>query len=111
MVFFGAQFDTATLYDWGIVNKVFGGDGFFGAAMAFAEMVENPQIKHNNMILEYEHPTVGKVRTTGFPVSFSDTSMHIYHPSPFLNEHAGEILKQYCNYNDFQVNEFLKWIV
>lgn len=36
MLFFGAQFDASTLYDWGIVNRVLNADGFFGEAMEFA---------------------------------------------------------------------------
>ncbi|TRX60053.1 CoA transferase [Fulvivirga sp. M361] len=73
----------------------------------FEEMVEDPQIKHNNMILEYEHPTIGPVKTTGFPVSFSDTPQRISRPAPLLNEHAAEILKEFCNYDDQQVEHFL----
>lgn len=32
----------------------------------FDDMVEEPQIQHNEMIIEIEHPTIGKVKTTGF---------------------------------------------
>ncbi|MDN5217291.1 CoA transferase [Fulvivirgaceae bacterium BMA12] len=73
----------------------------------FTEMVEDPQVKHNNMILEYDHPTIGMVKTTGFPVSFSDTPQQIYRPAPLLNEHAGEILKTFCQYDDRQIDRFL----
>lgn len=73
----------------------------------FKEMVEDPQIKHNNMIMEYKHPTIGKIKTTGFPVSFSDTSQQISRPAPLLNEHAVEILKEFCKFDDHQINNFL----
>ncbi|WP_339740704.1 enoyl-CoA hydratase/isomerase family protein [uncultured Sunxiuqinia sp.] len=36
MLFLGAQFDAATMYSWGIVNRVFIGDDFFAQAMDFA---------------------------------------------------------------------------
>ncbi len=74
----------------------------------FTEMVEDPQVKHNNMILEYDHPTIGMVKTTGFPVSFSDTPQQIYRPAPLLNQHAGEILKEFCRYDDQQIDHFVK---
>ncbi|APY11575.1 hypothetical protein BWZ22_10130 [Seonamhaeicola sp. S2-3] len=73
----------------------------------FKEMVTDPQIKHNEMILEYNHPKVGKVKTTGFPVKFSDTPQNIDRPAPLLNQHAEEILKQYCGYSDKEVQSFL----
>ncbi|MCG8310114.1 MAG: CoA transferase [Cytophagales bacterium] len=75
---------------------------------SFDEMVEDPQIKHNEMIIGYRHPVVGNVKTTGFPVSFSETPQQIYKPSPLLNEHAEDILKEYCNYSEEEVKMFLK---
>jgi crotonobetainyl-CoA:carnitine CoA-transferase CaiB-like acyl-CoA transferase len=62
-------------------------------------MVKDPQIKHNEMILEYNHPKVGKVKTTGFPVKFSDTTQHIYRPAPMLNQHKEEIIKEFTDIN------------
>jgi crotonobetainyl-CoA:carnitine CoA-transferase CaiB-like acyl-CoA transferase len=58
--------------------------------------------------LEYEHPTVGNVKTTGFPVSFSETPQKIYKPAPLLNQHASEILKEYCNYTEEEIQIFQK---
>ena len=60
------------------------------------------------MIIGYRHPVVGNVKTTGFPVSFSETPQQIYKPSPLLNEHAEDILKEYCNYSEEEVKMFLK---
>tara|TARA_R110000868_G_scaffold76774_5_gene220543 strand:+ start:41420 stop:42592 length:1173 start_codon:yes stop_codon:yes gene_type:complete len=67
---------------------------------SFDEMVDDPQIKHNEMIIEIEHPTIGKVKTTGFPVWFSDTPQKIYKSAPLLNEHADEILREFCDFNE-----------
>ncbi|MEH6680354.1 MAG: CoA transferase [Sediminicola sp.] len=63
----------------------------------FDGMVKDPQIEHNGMIMSYEHPTLGEVRTTGFPVSFSETPQRIYRPAPLLNEHRQEIINEFCN--------------
>ncbi|MEQ8422396.1 MAG: CoA transferase [Arenibacter algicola] len=67
---------------------------------SFDEMVNDPQIKYNEMIIEIEHPTIGKVKTTGFPVWFSDTPQKIYKSAPLLNEHAEEILREFCDFNE-----------
>jgi len=59
---------------------------------SFDEMVEDPQIKHNEMIIEVDHPKIGKLKTTGFPTSFSETPQKIYSHAPLLNEHEEDIL-------------------
>lgn len=102
---FNAVFKTKTTDEW--LSLLLEEDVWCSQVNSFAEMVEDPQIKHNKMILEYEHPTVGKVKTTGFPVYFSETPQKIYKPAPLLNQHASEILKEYCNYSDEQVNNYL----
>ncbi|GAB3656502.1 CoA transferase [Echinicola sediminis] len=74
----------------------------------FDEMVNDPQIKHNEMIIEIDHPTIGKVKTTGFPVQFSNTPQKIYSPAPLLNQHAEEILNEICGYSKNELEEFFK---
>lgn len=102
---FEEVFRQKTTSEW--LDTLLANDIWCSQVNTFEEMVEDPQIKHNNMILEYEHPTVGTVKTTGFPVSFSDTPQRISRPAPLLNEHAAEILKEFCEYDDQQVNDFL----
>ena len=69
----------------------------------FDEMVLDPQVAENEMILTYNHPSVGPVRTTGFPVKFSGTPQGIFKPPPMLGEHSKEILKDLCKYTDLQI--------
>lgn len=61
---------------------------------SFKEMVADPQVLHNRMIIDCKHPTVGNVRTTGFPVNFSATPLSIYRPCPLLGEHTEEIINE-----------------
>lgn len=101
---FNAVFKTKTTSSW--LELLLADDVWCSQVNSFDEMVEDPQIKHNNMILEYEHPTVGKVKTTGFPVKFSDTPQKIEKPAPLLNEHAAEILKEFCGYPEEKIQKF-----
>lgn len=103
---FNAVFKTKTTNEW--LELLLADDVWCSQVNSFDEMVEDPQIKHNNMIVEYEHPTVGKVKTAGFPVKFSDTPQKIEKPAPLLNEHAAEILKEYCGYTEEEISNFLK---
>lgn len=102
---FDIVFQTKTTDEW--LELLLADDVWCSQVNSFDEMVEDPQIKHNQMIVEYEHPTVGKVKTTGFPVSFSDTPQKIEKPAPLLNEHAAEILRDICDYSDKEISEFL----
>lgn len=57
-------------------------------------MVNDPQIIHNQMIIDFEHPDAGTVKTTGFPVQFSETPCKIYSAPPLLGQHTDEILDE-----------------
>tara|TARA_B100001057_G_scaffold500264_1_gene614376 strand:- start:984 stop:2195 length:1212 start_codon:yes stop_codon:yes gene_type:complete len=72
----------------------------------FDEMVKDKQIKHNEMIIEIDHPVVGRIKTTGFPVWFSETPQKIYNPAPLLNGNAKEIMKEICKYGDDIIDTF-----
>ena len=72
----------------------------------FDEMVNDPQVAHNQMIIKYDHPTVGEVKTTGFSNSFSDTPQQIFRPAPLLNQHCDEILSEFCGYDEKQIAQY-----
>jgi crotonobetainyl-CoA:carnitine CoA-transferase CaiB-like acyl-CoA transferase len=56
---------------------------------AFAE----PPVKEREMIVEYDHPQVGKVRLPGNPIKMSDMARTISRPAPMLDEHTDAVLK------------------
>ncbi|SMG41105.1 CaiB/BaiF CoA transferase family protein [Arenibacter troitsensis] len=95
---FDAVFQTKSTEEW--LALLLEHDIWCSQVNSFDEMVDDPQIKHNEMIIEIEHPTIGKVKTTGFPVWFSDTPQKIYKSAPLLNEHADEILREFCDFSE-----------
>ena len=102
---FDKIFRTKTTEDW--LTMLLKDDIWCSQVNSFDNMVKDPQIEHNEMILEYDHRTIGKIKTTGFPVNFSDTPQQIYRGSPLLNEHAEEILKEFCDYDQEMLNKFI----
>jgi crotonobetainyl-CoA:carnitine CoA-transferase CaiB-like acyl-CoA transferase len=56
---------------------------------AFSE----PPVKEREMIVEYDHPEVGKVRLPGNPIKMSDMPGTISRPAPMLGEHTDAVLK------------------
>ena len=56
---------------------------------AFAE----PPVNEREMIVEYDHPQVGKVRLPGNPIKMSGVSGTISKPAPMLGEHTDAVLQ------------------
>ncbi len=69
-------------------------DIWAGPVYGYAELVDDPQIRHNGTFVEYDHPTEGRVRTPGFPVRFSKTPSTVERGAPLVGEHTREILRE-----------------
>eukprot|EP00736_Rhodelphis_marinus_P010308 Rmarinus@m.22168 len=55
----------------------------------------HPQILHNGMVVEMEHPTAGRVRLVGPPVKFSETPCTVRRPPPLLGQHTDEVIQEW----------------
>lgn len=55
---------------------------------------EDPQVRHQEMVTEIEHPGHGKVKMTGFPVKMQNNPCRIKLPAPKLGEHTEEVLAE-----------------
>ncbi len=62
--------------------------------LARREMVENEQIKANEILYEYEHPGMGRIRQSKPAARFSDTPTSTRQHAPFLGQHGTEILRE-----------------
>jgi crotonobetainyl-CoA:carnitine CoA-transferase CaiB-like acyl-CoA transferase len=68
---------------------------------AFAE----PPVAEREMIVEYEHPDVGKVRLPGNPIKFSGMGRTISNPAPRLGEHTEAILHELLSLSPERIAE------
>ena len=66
-----------------------------GAINTIDQVVEHPQVKARDMIVESEHPVAGKVKLVGVPVKLSETPGSVREPAPLLGQHTDEVLHQY----------------
>ena len=69
-------------------------DIWAGPVYGYAELVDDPQIRHNGTFVEYDHPTEGRVKTPGFPIRFSKTPSQIDRGAPLVGEHSREVLTE-----------------
>ena len=60
----------------------------------YEDLPKDPQILHNGIIKEIDHPVAGKFTAIGTPIEFSATPPTIRRTPPALGEHNEEILRE-----------------
>ena len=65
-----------------------------GRVQSLAEVMDDPQIAAQEMVLDVEHPGRGRVRMTGFPVKFSQTPCRIRRPAADLGADTEAVLAE-----------------
>ena len=63
-----------------------------GRLLDFEGVTRDPQIIHNEMIVEYNHPAVGNVSNVGSPLRVDGSQARASEPPPILGQHSREIL-------------------
>ncbi len=58
------------------------------------EVVADPQVLHNEMVVETQHATAGPVNVTGIPIKLRRTPGSIRRAPPVLGQHTEEIMKE-----------------
>ncbi len=59
-----------------------------------ADLLSDPQILHNGMIVETEHPEAGKMRTPRPPIIFEGTPSSLRRHAPQAGANTGEVLAE-----------------
>jgi crotonobetainyl-CoA:carnitine CoA-transferase CaiB-like acyl-CoA transferase len=60
----------------------------------FGEVMSDPQVAHNGLIQEIDHPRAGRIKVVGVPVQFSETPGTIRLAPPLVGEHTDSILEE-----------------
>jgi CoA:oxalate CoA-transferase len=74
-----------------------------GAINTIDRVVEHPQVKARNVLVECEHPTAGKARVVAPPVRLSETPGGVRAPAPLLGQHTDDVLRDRLELGDAEI--------
>ncbi|XP_070566069.1 succinate--hydroxymethylglutarate CoA-transferase-like isoform X2 [Ptychodera flava] len=100
------RFSEKLLSEW---LDIFEGCGIpYGPINNMHQVFSDPQVHHNDMIQEVQHPTVGTVKISGPAVKYSEADNSIHLPPPLLGQHTREVLQGTLGYKENEVTEMAK---
>jgi crotonobetainyl-CoA:carnitine CoA-transferase CaiB-like acyl-CoA transferase len=95
---FQEQFLTKTSAEW--IELFQAADVPVGPINTVADILDDhPHVVAREMVVEVDHPIVGKMKTLGVPVKLSKTPGEVTRAAPVLGQHTREILAE-LNYSD-----------
>jgi crotonobetainyl-CoA:carnitine CoA-transferase CaiB-like acyl-CoA transferase len=97
-----AEMSTATRAEWLARFEAAGIPS--GPINNYAQVFADPQVAARDMVVEVDHPVLGRLRTLGSPVKMSATPLDPRRRAPRLGEHTDEVLRQ-AGVGDEQLRE------
>jgi len=81
-------------------------DFIFEPVNSYADLPDDPQVRANDYIVDFDHPVLGKVKMVGVPVKLSKTPGGIRLPAPEYGQHTEEVLLDICGYSWEDIERF-----
>lgn len=101
-----AVFSKKTVDEW---QKEIDGAGIpCGPINTVDRVINDPQIKHRDMIVETNHPVAGKIKMPGVPIKLFKTPGSVETAAPLLGQHSAEILAELLGLTEEEVVELKK---
>jgi crotonobetainyl-CoA:carnitine CoA-transferase CaiB-like acyl-CoA transferase len=80
-----------------------GGDFIFTRVNSVDDLPDDPQMRANDYVIDFDHPRHGKTQLLGIPVRLSETPGSVRLPAPEFGEHTEEILTGLLDYSWEQI--------
>jgi crotonobetainyl-CoA:carnitine CoA-transferase CaiB-like acyl-CoA transferase len=68
----------------------------------YADVFRDPQVIAREMVVDTDHPTLGRLRTLGSPIKMSRTPPDVSRRAPLLGEHTDQVLTE-AGYNEREI--------
>ncbi|XP_050186224.1 succinate--hydroxymethylglutarate CoA-transferase isoform X2 [Myiozetetes cayanensis] len=100
------RFSEKTTIEW---LQLFEGSGVpYGPINNMQQVFSDPQVLHNGLVMEMNHPTAGRIAVPGPGVRYSEFDVSHPKPPPLIGQHTVEILKSMLGYEDDAIEELLR---
>lgn len=93
------SFATRPRAEWLRILREGSADFIFAPVNRLEDLPEDPQVRANEYVTEFQHPQHGPTRMLGFPVGLSGTPCAIRTPAPELGQHTEEVLQALLGYD------------
>ncbi|GAA1365541.1 CaiB/BaiF CoA-transferase family protein [Arthrobacter rhombi] len=77
-----------------------------GPVQDFDQVLQNPQVLHNDIVRSLPHATLGEVRVIDNPIRLSGVRKDTYQAAPLLGEHTEEVLGEF-GYSPDEITAFV----
>ena len=64
-----------------------------GPVFGYDDIMHDAHIEARNMVVDMEHPIIGRMKTIGLPIKSSGELTAIRKPAPWLGQHSAEVLR------------------
>lgn len=68
-----------------------------GRVLTLPEVWSDPQVVHNQMVVDYDHPVAGPVRGIGSPLRIDRSPARAERPPPPLGAHTAEVVAEWAS--------------
>ncbi|XP_056155625.1 succinate--hydroxymethylglutarate CoA-transferase [Lampris incognitus] len=79
-----------------------------GPINSIQQVFSDPQVKHNRLIQEMDHPTAGHISLPGPAVRFSSFDSSGPSPPPLIGQHTVQVLRDVLSYSDDVIKTLLE---
>ncbi len=103
-----AAFASKTREEWIETLRSSEGDFIFTVVYSVDDLPDDPQVRANDYIVDFEHPQHGKTQMVGIPVRLSETPGSVRSAAPEFGQHTEEVLIDLLGYDWDRLTELRK---